>query len=132
MFRFTRLVCIAALAVAAFASTAGAAVYQHSPGLNASSVGTQVAYVHSPGTNPAAYLTAFGIGTETTYAHSPGMNAYRYLDAFSPSQPSVSASTGSSFSWGDAGLGAGALAALLLLIGATIAVRRSGSRRLAV
>ena len=131
MSRFTRLACVAAVVGAALAPAAGAAVYQHSPGLNASSA-PQAAYIHSPGANPQAYLTGLGVGTQATYAHSPGLNPYRYLEAFSPSTTPAQVSTGSSFDWRDAALGAGAFAALLLVAGTAFAVRRIGTRRLAV
>jgi len=135
MSRFTRHLCVAAFALAIFAPAAGAAVYQHSPGINQSSGAPQVAYVHSAGANPSSYLAAFAVGTQTTYAHSPDMNPYRHLEAFSPSRstPSVATTTTSSFDWADAGIGAGALATLLLLVGtAAIVVRKTGGRRLAV
>lgn len=117
MSRFTRHVGAAAIALAVVAPTAGAAVYRHSPGLGQSSVAPRVA------------------GVETTYAHSPGMNPYRHLEAFSPSPslPTVSPTATSSFDWADAGVGAGALAALLLLARATaIVVRRNSGGRVVV
>lgn len=135
MSRFTRHICVAAIALAVFAPAAGAAVYQHSPGLNQSVSAPQVAYVHSAGANPSSYLAALEAGIQTTYAHSPDLNPYRNLEAFSPSQstPTASAATTSSFDWADAGIGAGALATLLLLAGATlVVVRRNTGRRLAV
>ena len=117
MSRFTRHLCGLVVVLAVFAPAAGAAVYQHAPGLTQSSAARQVAYV------------------ETTFAHSPDMNPYRSLEAFSPSPstPTVSTTTTSSFDWADAGIGAGALATLLLLAGAAaIVVRKSTGRRLAV
>jgi len=135
MTRFTRHIVVAAIALAAFAPAAGAAVYQHSLGLTQSVATTNVAYVHSAGANPSSYLAAFDAPTRATYTHSPDLNPYRHLEAFnpSPSTPTVSVAPGSSFDWADAGIGAGALAALLLLAGAmAIVVRKTGSRRLAV
>lgn len=111
MSRFSRHLCGAVVVLAVFAPAAGAAVYQHSPGLSPS------------------------VGVQTTFAHSPDLNAYRSLEAFSPSPstPTVSTTTTSSFDWADAGIGAGALAMLLLLAGASaIVVRRNAGRRLAV
>lgn len=111
MSRFSRQLFVAAVALAAFAPGAGAAVYQHSPGV---------------GQLPAV---------ATTYAHSPGLNPYRHVLAIMDSQtsPTVSVSPSSSFDWADAGIGAAALATLLLLVGATtIVVRKNSGRRLAV
>jgi hypothetical protein len=110
MSRFTRQLFVAAIALAAFAPAAGAAVYQHSLGLNQGTVAT-------------------------TYAHSPDLNPYRHVLAASDAQstPTVSVAPSPSFDWADAGIGAGALATLLVLIGATtIVVRRTSGRRLAV
>jgi hypothetical protein len=114
MSRFTRQLFVVAVALAAVAPAAGAAVYQHSPGLGQSVSAPQVGY-----------------------AHSPDLNPYRNLESFNPtsSTPTVSTTTTttSSFDWADAGIGAGAAAALLLLGAATaIVVRRSSNRRLAV
>jgi len=112
MSRFSRQLCGAMVVLAIFAPAAGAAVYQHSPGLTPS------------------------VGVQTTFAHSPDLNPYRSLEAFSPSPltPTASTATTSSFDWADAGIGAGALATLLLLAGGTaaIVVRRNTGRRLAV
>lgn len=113
MSRFSRHLCGTVVVLAVFAPAAGAAVYQHSPGLSPS------------------------VGIQTTFAHSPDLNAYRSLEAFSsspsPSTPTVSTTPTSSFDWADAGIGAGALATLLLLAGATaIVVRKNTGRRLAV
>jgi hypothetical protein len=88
-------------------------VYRHSPGLNQRPSAPQV------------------VG----YSHSPDLNPYRTLQNFdpSPSTPSASTSTTSSFDWADAGIGAGALAGVLLLAGSmAIVVRKAGTRRLAV
>jgi hypothetical protein len=110
MSRFTRHLVVAAIVLAACAPAAGAAVYQHSLGLNQSTVAT-------------------------TYAHSPDVNPYSHVLAVSDAQstPTVSVAPASSFDWADAGIGAAALASLLVLAGATtIVVRRNSGRRLAV
>lgn len=113
MSRFTRHLVVAAVVLAAFAPVAGAAVYRHSPGLNQSTVAA-------------------------TYAHSPGLNPYSHVLAVSDAQvtPTVSVAApapSSTFDWADAGIGAAALATLLVLVGATtIVVRRNSGRRLAV
>jgi hypothetical protein len=111
MSRFTRQLLVVAVALAAFAPAAGAAVYQHSPGLAQSRT------------------------VATPFAHSAGVNPYSHVLAVMDAQlaPTVSAAPSSSFDWADAGIGAGALATLLVLLGATtIAVRRNGGRRVAV
>ena len=113
MSRFTRPLCVAAVVLAVFAPAAGAAVYQHSPGINQSVAGPQV------------------VG----YSHSPDLSPYRTLQNFdpSPSTPTVSTTSTSSFDWADAGIGAGALAGVLLVAGAmAVVVRKTGSRKLAV
>ena len=113
MSRFTRHLVLAAVVLAVVAPAAGAAVYQHSPGIEQSVAAPQV------------------VG----YAHSPDVTPYRTLQNFdpSPSGPGVAVTTTSSFDWADAGIGGGALAGVLLVAGAmAIVVRKAGSRRLAV
>jgi hypothetical protein len=114
----------------------------------------QSAYVNSPGGNAAAYLQAFGV-TDDTYG--PAISAFEskehpivsdnpvsFTTENASSQNRVAvlnavktgalSPTSKTFDWGDAGVGAGTVGGIVLLIGAAMlaTARRSGNRRLAL
>jgi hypothetical protein len=114
----------------------------------------QSAYVNSPGGNPAAYLQALGVADNTygraisvfeskehpavsqnpvsfTTENASSQNRVSLLNAVRTGALTPSSKT---FDWGDAGVGAGTVGGIVLLIAAAMlaSVRRSGNRRLAL
>lgn len=148
---FTALLVVVAAAVFAPLGQAMTLITDNSPSQNGPG---QSAYVNSPGANADAYLQALG-STENPYARAISVfeskehpavsqNPVSFTTENAPSQNRVSllnavkagALTPSSktFDWGDAGVGAGTVGGVVLLIGAAMVAiaRRSGNRRLAL
>jgi len=153
MSRTTYLAALVVVAAAVFAplSQAMTVITDNSPSQNGPG---QSAYVHSPGGNADAYLQALG-STTNPYARaitafeskehpvvSPNPVSFTTENAASQNRVSLlnaveSGSLGSSsntFDWGDAGIGAGTVGGIVLLIGAAMVatVRRNANRRLAL
>jgi hypothetical protein len=149
--RFAAVLVVVAAAVFAPLSQAMTVITDNSPSQNGSG---QSAYVHSPGANGDAYLQALG-SAGNPYARAISLFETKEHPAVSPnpvsfttenasSQNRVSllnaaetgalASSSKTFDWGDAGIGAGTVGGIVLLIGAAmlVTVRRSGNRRLAL
>jgi hypothetical protein len=145
------LLVVVAAAILAPLSQAMTFITDNSPSQNGPG---QSAYVHSPGANDTAYLQALGASVDPyaqaigvfeskehpavssapvsfTTENAPSQNRVSLLNAVETGQLAPSSNT---FDWGDAGVGAGTVGGILLLIGAaTLAtVRRSGNRRLAL
>lgn len=155
MSRSTRLtatlVVVFAAAVLVPLSQAMTVITDNSPSQNGSG---QSAYVHSPGANDRAYLQALG-SSSTGNPYSQAITAFEakehpvaspsgvvFTTENAPSQNRISllnaAETGAltsagPFDWGDAGVGAGTVGGVVLLIGAAvlIGIRRNESRRFA-
>ena len=148
---FTALLVVVAAAVFAPLSQAMTVITDNSPSQNGPG---QSAYVNSPGGNADAYLQALG-STADPYANAitvfeskehpaVSQNPVSFTTENASSQNRVSllnavrtgALTPSSktFDWGDAGVGAGTVGGIVLLIAAAMlaSVRRSGNRRLAL
>jgi hypothetical protein len=154
MSRSTRLV-IALVAVVSAAvlvplSQAMTVITDNSPSQNTSG---QSAYVHSPGANGAAYEQALGVTTDPysqaigvfeSKEHPAATQSVRFTTENAPSQNRISlanaaqagtlTSNSNPFDWADAGIGAGVVGGVVLLLGAgmLLAVRRSDTRRLAL
>jgi hypothetical protein len=149
--RFAALLVVVAAAVFAPLSQAMTVITDNSPSQNGPG---QSAYVHSPGANAGAYLHALGT-TDNPYARAISVFESKEHPALSPSPVSFATenspsqnrvsllnaaetgaltSSSNTFDWGDAGIGAGTVGGIVLLIGAAMlaTVRRSGNRRLAV
>ena len=145
------LVVVVSAAVLAPLSQAMTLITDNSPGQNGSG---QSAYVNSPGANGAAYEQALG-STSNPYSQAISVfessehpatapQAVRFTTENAPSQNRISlanaAQTGTltsvsnPFDWADAGIGAGVVGGVVLLIGAgmLLVVRRSDARRLAL
>jgi hypothetical protein len=148
---FAAFLVVVAAAVFAPLGQAMTLITDNSPSQNGPG---QSAYVNSPGANADAYLQALG-STENPYAQAITVFESKEHPAVSPtpvsfttenasSQNHVSllnaaetgalASSSKTFDWGDAGVGAGTVGGIVLLIGAAMlaTVRRSGDRRLVV
>jgi hypothetical protein len=148
---FTALLVVVAAAVFAPLSQAMTVITDNSPSQNGPG---QSAYVNSPGGNPAAYLQALGIA-DTTYGRAISVFESKEHPAVSQNPVSFTTENASSqnrvsllnavrtgaltpssktFDWGDAGVGAGTVGGIVLLIAAAMlaSVRRSGNRRLAL
>jgi hypothetical protein len=148
---FTALLVVVAAAVFAPLSQAMTVITDNSPSQNGPG---QSAYVNSPGGNPAAYLQALGIA-DTTYDRAISVFESKEHPAVSQNPVSFTTENASSqnrvsllnavrtgaltpssktFDWGDAGVGAGTVGGIVLLIAAAMlaSVRRSGNRRLAL
>jgi hypothetical protein len=148
---FTALLVVVAAAVFAPLSQAMTVITDNSPSQNGPG---QSAYVNSPGGNPAAYLQALGIA-DTTYGRAISVFESKEHPAVSQNPVSFTTENASSqnrvsllnavrtgaltpssktFDWGDAGVGAGTVGGIVLLIAAAVlaSVRRSGNRRLAL
>ena len=148
---FAALLVVVAAAVFAPLSQAMTLITDNSPSQNGPG---QSAYVNSPGGNADAYLQALG-STADPYANAitvfeskehpaVSQNPVSFTTENASSQNRVSllnavrtgALTPSSktFDWGDAGVGAGTVGGIVLLIAAAVlaSVRRSGNRRLAL
>ena len=131
---FTALLVVVAAAVFAPLSQAMTLITDNSPSQNGPG---QSAYVNSPGGNPAAYLQALGIA-DNTYDRAISVfeskehpavsqNPVSFTTENAPSQNRVSllnavesgalASSSKTFDWGDAGVGAGTVGGIVLLIG---------------
>jgi hypothetical protein len=148
---FTALLVVVAAAVFAPLSQAMTVITDNSPSQNGPG---QSAYVNSPGGNPAAYLQALGIADNTydraisvfeskehpavsqnpvsfTTENASSQNRVSLLNAVRTGALTPSSKT---FDWGDAGVGAGTVGGIVLLIAAAVlaSVRRSGNRRLAL
>jgi hypothetical protein len=149
--RFVALLVVVAAAVFAPLSQAMTLITDNSPSQNGLG---QSAYVHSPGANDGAYLKALGT-TDNPYAqaisvfeskehpavsqspvaftteNAPSQNRISLLNAV---QSGTLTSSSNAFDWGDAGIGAGTVGGIVLLIGAAMlaTVRRSANRRLAL
>jgi hypothetical protein len=148
---FTALLVVVAAAVFAPLSQAMTVITDNSPSQNGPG---QSAYVNSPGGNPAAYLQALGIADNTygraisvfeskehpavsqnpvsfTTENASSQNRVSLLNAVRTGALTPSSKT---FDWGDAGVGAGTVGGIVLLIAAAMlaSVRRSGNRRLAL
>jgi len=148
---FTALLVVVAAAIFAPLSQAMTVITDNSPSQNGPA---QSAYVNSPGGNSAAYLQAFGITDDTygpairvfeskehpavsenpvsfTTENASSQNRVSVLNAVKTGALSPSSNT---FDWGDAGVGAGTVGGIVLLIGAAMlaTARRSGNRRLAL
>ena len=149
--RFAALLVVVAAAVFAPLSQAMTIITDNSPSQNGLGQG---AYVHSPGTNDPGYLRALGV-KDTPYAQAISVfqskehpavtqSPVSFTTENAPSQNRVSrlnaletaslASSSKTFDWGDAGVGAGTVGGIVLLIGAAMlaTVRRNGNRRLAL
>jgi len=148
---FTALLVVVAASVFAPLSQAMTVITDNSPSQNGPG---QSAYVNSPGGNPAAYLQALGIA-DTTYGRAISVFESKEHPAVSQNPVSFTTENASSqnrvsllnavrtgaltpssktFDWGDAGVGAGTVGGIVLLIAAAMlaSVRRSGNRRLAL
>ena len=146
---FAALLVVVAAAVFAPLSQAMTLITDNSPSQNGPG---QSAYVNSPGGNPAAYLQALGIA-DTTYGRAISVFESKEHPAVSQNPVSFTTENASSqnrvsllnavrtgaltpssktFDWGDAGVGAGTVGGIVLLIAAAMlaSVRRSGNRRL--
>jgi hypothetical protein len=146
---FAALLVVVAAAVFAPLSQAMTLITDNSPSQNGPG---QSAYVNSPGGNADAYLQALG-STDNPYAKAITVFESKEHPAVSPSPVSFTtenapsqnrvsllnavesgalASSSNAFDWGDAGVGAGTVGGIVLLIGAAMlaTVRRSGNRRL--
>jgi hypothetical protein len=148
---FTALLVVVAAAVFAPLSQAMTVITDNSPSQNGPG---QSAYVNSPGGNPAAYLQALGVADNTygraisvfeskehpavsqnpvsfTTENASSQNRVSLLNAVRTGALTPSSKT---FDWGDAGVGAGTVGGIVLLIAAAVlaSVRRSGNRRLAL
>jgi hypothetical protein len=148
---FTALLVVVAAAVFAPLSQAMTVITDNSPSQNGPG---QSAYVNSPGGNPAAYLQALGVADNTygraisvfeskehpavsqnpvsfTTENASSQNRVSLLNAVRTGALTPSSKT---FDWGDAGVGAGTVGGIVLLIAAAMlaSVRRSGNRRLAL
>ncbi len=149
--RFAALLVVVAAAVFAPLSQAMTLITDNSPSQNGSGQG---AYVHSPGANDNAYLQALGTSDDPyaqaisvfeskehpavspspvsfTTENAPSQNRVSLLNAV---QSGTLASSSHTFDWGDAGIGAGTVGGIVLLIGAAMlaTVRRNSNRRLAL
>jgi hypothetical protein len=150
MTRFAALLVVVSAAIFAPLSQAMTLISDNSPSQN--TVG-QSAYVHSPGANGTGYLQALGTTSVDPYAqaisvfeskehpsvasapvsftteNAPSQNRVSLLNAVETGTLAPSSNT---FDWGDAGVGAGTVGGIVLLIGAAMvaAIRRSGNRRL--
>jgi hypothetical protein len=127
--RFAALLVVVAAAIFTPLSQATTFISDNSPSQNGPG---QSAYVHSPGANDGWYLQALGVTVNPspvsfTTENAPSQNRVSALNA-------ALAPSSSSFKWGDAGIGAGTVGGIVLLIGAAMVatVRRSGNRRLAL
>jgi hypothetical protein len=127
--RFAALLVVVAAAIFTPLSQATTFISDNSPSQNGPG---QSAYVHSPGANDGWYLQALGVSVNPspvsfTTENAPSQNRVSALNA-------ALAPSSSSFKWGDAGIGAGTVGGIVLLIGAAMVatVRRSGNRRLAL
>ena len=148
---FTALLVVVAAAVFAPLSQAMTVITDNSPSQNGPG---QSAYVNSPGGNSAAYLQALGV-TDNTYGRAISVFESKEHPAVSQNPVSFTTENASSqnrvsllnavrtgaltpssktFDWGDAGVGAGTVGGIVLLIGAAMlaTARRSGNRRLAL
>ncbi len=148
---FTALLVVVAAAVFAPLSQAMTVITDNSPSQNGPG---QSAYVNSPGGNSAAYLQALGV-TDNTYGRAISVFESKEHPAVSQNPVSFTTENASSqnrvsllnavrtgaltpssktFDWGDAGVGAGTVGGIVLLIGAAMlaTARRSGDRRLAL
>jgi hypothetical protein len=143
MSRTTRLAALLVVVVAAVCaplSQAMTVITDNSPSQNGQ---MQRAYVHSPGLNANPYaeaIRAFEASEHPVVSPSP----VSFTTENAPSQNRISlanaAQTGTlgsspnAFDWGDAGVGAGTVGGILLLVGLALlaTVRRSEHRRLAV
>ena len=151
MTRFAALLVVVAAAIFAPLSQAMTLITDNSPSQNGSG---QSAYVHSPGANDTGYLQALGSDVDP-YAQAIGVFESKEHPAVSPapvsfttenapSQNRVSllnavetgrlAPGSNTFDWGDAGVGAGTVGGIVLLVGAAMlaTVRRNGNRPLAL
>jgi len=145
--RFAALLVVVAAAVFAPLSQAMTVITDNSPSQNGLG---QSAYVHSPGANDDAYLQALGT-SDNPYSRAitvfeskehpvVSQSPVSFTTENASSQNRVSllnaalAPSSSTFNWGDAGIGAGTVGGIVLLIGAAMlaTVRRSGNRRLAL
>lgn len=151
MTRFAALLVVVAAAIFAPLSQAMTLISDNSPSQNGSGQG---AYVHSPGANASGYLQALGIAVDPyaqaigvfeskehptvssapvsfTTENAPSQNHVSLLNAVETGKLAPSSNT---FDWGDAGVGAGTVGGILLLIGAAMlaTARRSGNRPLAL
>lgn len=148
---FTALLVVVAAAVFAPLSQAMTVITDNSPSQNGPG---QSAYVNSPGGNSAAYLQALGV-TDNPYGRAISVFESKEHPAVSQNPVSFTTENASSqnrvsllnavrtgaltpssktFDWGDAGVGAGTVGGIVLLIGAAMlaTARRSGDRRLAL
>jgi hypothetical protein len=144
---FVALLVVVAAAVFAPLGQAMTFITDNSPSQNGPG---QSAYVNSPGGNAAAYLQALGV-TDNPYGQAISVFESKEHPAVSPSPVSFTtenapsqnrvsllnaalAPSSSTFNWGDAGVGAGTVGGIVLLIGAAMlaTVRRSGNRPLAL
>jgi hypothetical protein len=145
--RFVAPLVVVAAAVFAPLGQAMTLITDNAPGQNGSG---QSAYVHSPGTNGTAYLQALGV-TVSPYARAISVFESKEHPAVSPSPVSFTTENApsqnrvslldaaltpgsNSFDWGDAGIGAGTVGGIVLVIGAAMlaTVRRNEHRRLAL
>ncbi len=128
MDRSTRFVATVAVIAAAVFAPASQAMTRIVTGNSPSQkgLGQSLVYVHSPGLNAPASPATVSFATE----NSASQNRVSLLNA----AETGSLGSGSTFDWGDAGIGAGTVGGVLLLVGAaTLAVlRRNGGRRLAL
>ena len=148
---FTALLVVVAAAVFAPLGQAMTLITDNSPSQNGPG---QSVYVNSPGANADAYLQALG-STENPYARAISVFESKEHPAVSQNPVSFTTENASSqnrvsllnavktgaltpssktFDWGDAGVGAGTVGGVVLLIGAAMVAiaRRSGNRRLAL
>jgi hypothetical protein len=146
--RFAALLVVVAAAVFAPLSQAMTLITDNSPSQNKLAQGTGMTFItdNSPsqnglGQNPyAKAITVFESKEHAAVSQNPvsftteNASSQNRVSLLNAAENAVRTSSPNTFDWGDAGIGAGTVGGILLLVAAGMlaTVRRSGSRRLAV